>query len=117
MTWWGDMHLDPTNQLSIKAHIMISDRVKQARERLGLSQAELAARCGVDQAWVGHIEAGRREPRVDNLRKLAAGLHVSADWLLDLETTGYDEGFRRGAFEAVEAMKAATRLMRSTSIK
>lgn len=49
------------------------------RERSGMSQAELARRCGVDQS---HLSAIERDPRRSNVRPetakaLARGLKVS----------------------------------------
>lgn len=84
-------------------------KLRKLRERRDMTQAELGRAVGLQQAQIGHYEAGRREPSIENLRKLCLALHVSADYLLGLESNGYENGFRRGAFEAVEAMKAATR--------
>src|SRR5262245_60846639 len=46
--------------------------VKQARRRAKLSQRELSARTGLDQAVIGRIEAGRTSPRFDTLERLLA---------------------------------------------
>ena len=40
----------------------------------GLSQAELARRCGVSQPAIARLERGEHEPRLDTLRKVAHGL-------------------------------------------
>jgi transcriptional regulator with XRE-family HTH domain len=56
-------------------------RVKAARERLGLSQAELAAAVGVVQSAASQWERGERVPSTDNLAKLAKVLGVSMSWL------------------------------------
>ena len=58
----------------------IGQRLKRLRLARGLSQRELAAP-GVSYAYISRIEAGTRQPSVKALRKLAAKLGVSADYL------------------------------------
>lgn len=58
----------------------IGQRLKRLRLEKGLSQRELAAP-GVSYAYISRIEAGTRQPSVKALRKLAAKLGVSADFL------------------------------------
>jgi len=58
----------------------IGERLKRLRQERGLSQRELAAP-GVSYAYISRIEAGSRQPSVKALRRLAAKLGVSADYL------------------------------------
>ena len=58
----------------------IGERLKRLRLEKGLSQRELAAP-GVSYAYISRIEAGTRQPSVKALRKLAAKLGVTADFL------------------------------------
>ena len=58
----------------------IGERLKRLRLDRGLSQRELAAP-GVSYAYISRIEAGTRQPSVKALRRLAAKLNVSADYL------------------------------------
>src|SRR5438067_11094546 len=58
----------------------IGRRLKRLRLERGFSQRELAAP-GVSYAYISRIEAGSRQPSVKALRKLAAKLGVSADYL------------------------------------
>jgi len=55
---------------------MSSLLLRQAREKAGLTQAELAARAGVSRQLVGAVEAGRHLPRVDAAIAIAAVLGV-----------------------------------------
>lgn len=58
----------------------IADRLKAAREALGLSQEELARAAGVSQGTIGNIESGtRRQPR--ELLAIAKAARVSPEWL------------------------------------
>ncbi|MHB8470587.1 MAG: helix-turn-helix domain-containing protein [Gaiellaceae bacterium] len=58
----------------------IGQRLKRLRLERGLSQRELSAP-GVSYAYISRIEAGTRQPSVKALRKLAANLSVTADYL------------------------------------
>lgn len=57
-------------------------RLRAARELRGLNQRELGARVGIAATSIAHFEAGRRRPSMDNLRRLANALEVTADFLL-----------------------------------
>ncbi len=59
----------------------ISANVKRIREKLGLSQKELADRIGVSFPRISEIENGKGEPRITTIEKVARGLGVS---VLDL---------------------------------
>ena len=52
----------------------LAARVRQARERVGLTQAELAARIGSTQPAVARLEAGGSTPSLRTLRRIAAAL-------------------------------------------
>jgi len=52
----------------------LAERVRQARERVGLTQAELAARIGSTQPAVARLEAGGNIPSLATLRRIAAAL-------------------------------------------
>jgi transcriptional regulator with XRE-family HTH domain len=54
----------------------------RARRRAGLSQEELGALCSLHRTEIGHLEQGRRIPRVDTLMKIAATLEVGVEHLL-----------------------------------
>lgn len=52
------------------------------REASGLTQEELAVRASIHRTQVGLLEAGKRQPRIDTLAKLAGALGVDANSLL-----------------------------------
>src|SRR2546430_4784943 len=58
----------------------IGQRLRRLRLDRGLSQRELSSP-GVSYAYISRIEAGTRQPSVKALRKLAAKLGVTADYL------------------------------------
>ena len=57
-------------------------RLRSARKRQGLSQAQLAAQTGLQPSGISHFESGRRFPSLHNFRKLADALDVATDYLL-----------------------------------
>jgi len=58
------------------------DRLREARELRSLNQAGLAEKAGLPASSISHFEAGSRKPSFDNLRRLAAVLNVTTDFLL-----------------------------------
>jgi transcriptional regulator with XRE-family HTH domain len=60
--------------------------VRLRRRELGLSQEELAARAGLDQAYISHVEAARRNISVDNLVRLAEALDMSVAALFEKQS-------------------------------
>jgi transcriptional regulator with XRE-family HTH domain len=58
-------------------------RLREARERLGLTQEEVAQRSGVHATEVSRIEAGKRDPQISTLRRLAKAVDVKLGQLLD----------------------------------
>lgn len=56
--------------------------VKARREDLGLTQEQLANESALHQRWISNVETGKRNPSYGSLRRLAAGLRVSASDLV-----------------------------------
>lgn len=51
--------------------------IRRCRERVGISQEELAGRAGLHRNYVGLLERGERNAKVTTILKLARTLHVS----------------------------------------
>lgn len=51
--------------------------VRHFRERLGISQEELAIRCGLHRTYISDIERGRRNVGLINIEAIANGLAIS----------------------------------------
>jgi transcriptional regulator with XRE-family HTH domain len=58
-------------------------RLRRLREDRGLTQEELAKRSGISRVYVAFLEAGRQDPRVSIVMRLARALKVKAGALLD----------------------------------
>ena len=57
-----------------KDAFQIAERVREARERRGMTQAELAARIGSTQPALARLEAGGVTPSLDTLDRIAQAL-------------------------------------------
>jgi transcriptional regulator with XRE-family HTH domain len=61
----------------------LGSRLREARERLGLTQEQVAERSGVHATEVSRIEAGKRDLQVSTLRRLAEAVELKPGQLLD----------------------------------
>jgi ribosome-binding protein aMBF1 (putative translation factor) len=66
----------------------IAGQVAERRQELGLSQAELARRCGTTQSAIARLESGGRPPRIDTLLGIADALGCD----LEVELRRREEG-------------------------
>ena len=58
-------------------------RIREVRKERGLYQHELAAKAKLSTQSIRNIEAGRHEPRLPALRRIAGALGVPVSELLD----------------------------------
>jgi DNA-binding XRE family transcriptional regulator len=54
--------------------LQLARKMKELREKAGLSQAQLAARVGTQAPGIARLESGRFAPRLDVLHRIAAAL-------------------------------------------
>jgi transcriptional regulator with XRE-family HTH domain len=91
----------------------ISNIVREARRRAGLTQSELAERAGVPKSTVGRIESGARNPSTGMIERLvrASGLDISVS--LSEPDPGTDSMFERTLRRSpAERLADATRVAR-----
>lgn len=63
--------------------ITIGDKIKEAREKVGWSQSELARRADIQPSTISQIESGaRKKPTIDVLQKVAGALSTTVSQLL-----------------------------------
>ncbi|MBR5231665.1 MAG: helix-turn-helix transcriptional regulator [Clostridia bacterium] len=65
---------------------MIYERIKELREKAGLSQAQLAKRLDVTRSSVNAWEMGLSTPTTQYIVAISKLFHVSADYILGLES-------------------------------
>ena len=63
---------------------IFASRLKQARQKAGLTQTDLANLTFTTQGAITSYEIARREPSLTTLSRLSEKLNVSTDWLLGL---------------------------------
>jgi transcriptional regulator with XRE-family HTH domain len=61
----------------------IGARIQQAREELGITQQELAARLGCTQAALSNYELGKRRLYLANLEKIAGVLRKPLNYFTE----------------------------------
>lgn len=74
-------------ELDNTANTTFGERLRQVRELTGLTQIEMAIKLGTSQPAYQAWEAGRREPNLESLKKLAKVLNTSPNYLLGYNQT------------------------------
>jgi len=70
----------------------VGERLRKARNQLGISQSEMAGRVGIVQSALVNYEHGRRTPPLSVLLALEHTFHIDHRWILE----GKGEPLRRG---------------------
>ncbi len=106
----------------------IGGRVREQRQALHLTQAELAERCELDTVYVSQVERGQKTLSLPALYRLAQALNVSPASLLDekavpgneplvLEVSGivskWNEKQRKALLKALRALAEISTASRS----
>ena len=53
------------------------NRVRELRNRLGISQEKFALKIDMDRTYFGSVESGKRNISIENIYKISKGLEVS----------------------------------------
>lgn len=62
--------------------IKLGNNIKRIRERKKMSQGDICRALGFDRAQMSNIEAGKGNPTLATIEKIAQALGVSSDELL-----------------------------------
>jgi len=57
-------------------------RVKEWRDRRGLTQEQLAEKAGISRGYLARLETARQDPKLSTLEKIAKALKVDVAKLL-----------------------------------
>jgi len=78
----------------------LGQRIKSARQKKKLTQADLAKIINVSTATVGQYEVNSSKPSVHVLLKISDACEVNTDWLLKgVSTKNFDQPKDQGVFE------------------
>jgi transcriptional regulator with XRE-family HTH domain len=64
------------------ARHIFGQNLRRARERLGISQEDLAEKAGLHRTYIGSVERGERNVSIDNMERLAGAVNSSIQELL-----------------------------------
>jgi transcriptional regulator with XRE-family HTH domain len=67
----------------MRSRDVMAKRIRELRDKRGLSQRELAERSGVSREYIARIELGQHDPTISTLERLAAALGVRVRRLLE----------------------------------
>lgn len=57
--------------------ILVGKRVRELRNKLGISQEELADLVGLDRTYITSVECGKRNISIVNIEKLAIAFKIT----------------------------------------
>jgi transcriptional regulator with XRE-family HTH domain len=63
--------------------LKLGQTIRLKREAQGLTQFELAEKSNVDRNYIGMLERGERNPSYLSLQKIARGLGISVNQLIE----------------------------------
>ena len=69
----------------------LGDKVRFAREQLGMTTQMLADKAGISQPYISEIENGHKMPSTRTLIRLADALNVNAEFLLRDDVVAFEE--------------------------
>lgn len=61
----------------------IGDILREKREKLGMSQEEVAERAGVDRTYVSILERGLKSPTLETLEKICEALSTLPERVIE----------------------------------
>ncbi|RJP85078.1 MAG: XRE family transcriptional regulator [Desulfobacteraceae bacterium] len=65
--------------------LKIGEKIRKIRKLQGLTQEELAEKCGLSYKYLGEIERGEKNSGILNLFKIASGLSLSVADIVDID--------------------------------
>lgn len=79
----------------VGASAVLGKVIKKHRERVGLSQEDLATYSGLNRTFIGEVERGETNPSFETLLKIAATLQVELSAMVaDYERILFEESDR-----------------------
>ncbi len=61
----------------MKIQVKVGKRIKELRQKIGLSQEKFSLKISMDRTYFASVEAGKRNISIVNLEKIIDGLKVS----------------------------------------
>jgi transcriptional regulator with XRE-family HTH domain len=61
----------------------LGKRIRELRQKTGLSQEKFALKIGMDRTYFASVEAGKRNIAICNIKKIADGLDITLSELFE----------------------------------
>lgn len=61
----------------------VGERLKHCRMRKGLSQEQLAEKCGLHPTYIGQVERGEKNATIESIWKIASALELPLEVLFE----------------------------------
>lgn len=61
----------------------VGQRIRYYRKKNGLSQEDLAERCGFHPTYIGQLERGEKNPSIESVHRITKGLQISMSAFLE----------------------------------
>jgi len=87
--------------------IMVGDRVRKARSRMGISRRVLSEKSGVSQRYLAQLETGQGNISIGLLLRIADALDFGVEWLV-----GHDDPWSSDISKASYLLQTATKKQR-----
>ena len=68
-----------------KIEVRFGHRIKELRVKQGISQEELAFRCGLSKKYISDVERGTRNISLKSIEKISKGFSVNIKELFDFK--------------------------------
>lgn len=94
--------------------VSTGEKIKQTRIQQGLTQKQLAEKCNMYESQIRKYEAGKVNPKIETLQKIANALHVPVDSLRSDFSLRFDSimDLMHQAFAAMDrSMEAENKLL------
>lgn len=62
---------------------IIGERIRNYRNRQGLSQEQLAEKCALHATYIGQLERGEKNATLESIEKVVKGLNISFETLFE----------------------------------
>ena len=92
------VYYNSNNKLSVE----IGQRIRSYRSQSGISQEELAEKCGLHPTYIGQVERGEKNATLESISKIANGLNLSLSKLFENISSDEDnENYPAEAYDLV----------------
>jgi transcriptional regulator with XRE-family HTH domain len=81
---WGRLAWSTLSSPLKRERPHLGESVRFFREYAGLTQEEVADKGDIHVTWISHVERGKVNPTYKTMEKIATGIGVSHDHILDL---------------------------------